>query len=158
LDQIVDETTGCALLSFLDCYLGYDQIAHKEEDPPKISFITPFGAYCYTAMSFGLKNASTTYQRAIQDCLSSQIGQYTEAYVDDVVTKTRSSDTLIEVLTETFANLWKFRWKLNPTKCTFSVPSEELLRFIISHHGIEASLEQIMVITWMGPPQSIKDV
>jgi hypothetical protein len=45
IDQIIDSTTGSALLSFLDCYLGYQHIALKEEDQSKTSFITPFGVY-----------------------------------------------------------------------------------------------------------------
>jgi hypothetical protein len=32
IDQIVDSTAESALMSFLDCYLGYHQIALKEED------------------------------------------------------------------------------------------------------------------------------
>ena len=54
---------------FLDYYSGYHQISLKEEDQIKTSFIMPFGAYCYITMSFGLKNARATYQRAIQMCL-----------------------------------------------------------------------------------------
>ena len=69
IDKVVDSTTGCELLSFLDCYSGYHQISLKEEDQIKTSFITPFGAYCYKTMSFGLKNTRATYQRAIQMCL-----------------------------------------------------------------------------------------
>jgi hypothetical protein len=88
IDQIVDSTAGSALLSFLDCYSGYHQIALRVEDQSKTSFITPFGAYCYTTMSFGLKNAGATYQRAIQACLNEQISCNAEAYVDDVVVKT----------------------------------------------------------------------
>jgi hypothetical protein len=65
IDEVVDSTTGCELLSFVDYYSGYHQISLKEEDQIKTSFITPFGAYCYTTMSFGLKNARATYQRAI---------------------------------------------------------------------------------------------
>jgi hypothetical protein len=53
------------LLYFLDCYSGYHQIALKEEDQIKTAFITPFGTYAYKTMSFGLKNAGATYQRAI---------------------------------------------------------------------------------------------
>ena len=45
----------------------------------------PFGAYCYMTMSFGLKNMSATYQRAIQRCLKDQIRKNVRAYVDDVV-------------------------------------------------------------------------
>ena len=57
IDEVVDSIAGCELLSFLDCYSGYHQIALKKDDQIKTSFITPFGAYCYTTMSFGLKNA-----------------------------------------------------------------------------------------------------
>jgi hypothetical protein len=65
IDEVVDSTAGHELLSILDCYSGYHQIALKQEDQIKTSFITHFGAYCYTTMSFGLKNVGATYQRAI---------------------------------------------------------------------------------------------
>jgi hypothetical protein len=55
IDQVVDSTAGCELLSFLDCYSGYHQIALAVDDQEKTSFITPVGAYCYNTMSFGLK-------------------------------------------------------------------------------------------------------
>ena len=66
IDEVIDSIAGCELLCFLDCYSSYHQIFLKEEDQIKTSFITPFSAYCYTTMSFGLKNADATYQRAIQ--------------------------------------------------------------------------------------------
>jgi hypothetical protein len=98
---------GSVLLSFLDCDSGYHQIASREEDQSKTYFITPFDAYCYKIMSFGLKNTGATYQRAIQTCLSEQIGDNVEAYVDDVVVKTKNLDMLIEDLKQTFENLNK---------------------------------------------------
>jgi hypothetical protein len=104
IDQVIDSTAGCDLLCFLDCYSGYHQIAIKEEDQEKIAFITPFGAYCYTTMSFRLKNTDATYQRAIQACFKRQLNKNVEAYVDDVVVKTRNSNTLIADLEETFAS------------------------------------------------------
>jgi len=55
IDQVIDSTAGCTLLSFLDCYSGYHQIALKEEDQIKTAFITPYGTYYYKTMSFGLK-------------------------------------------------------------------------------------------------------
>jgi hypothetical protein len=57
IDEVIDSTAGCELLSFLDCYAGYHQIAHNKDDQIKTSFITSFSAYCYTTMSFGFKNA-----------------------------------------------------------------------------------------------------
>ena len=105
IDEVVDSTTGCELFSFLDCYYGYHQISLKEDDQIKTSFITSFGTYCYTTMSFGLKNAGATYQRAIQMCLDQQIGCNVKAYIDDVVIKSKTADNLIADLKETFANL-----------------------------------------------------
>jgi hypothetical protein len=61
IDQVIDSTAGCDLLCFLDCYSVYHQIAIKEEDQENTVFITPFGAYCYTTVSFGLQNAGATY-------------------------------------------------------------------------------------------------
>jgi hypothetical protein len=157
IDQVIDSTAGCDLLCFLDCYSGYHQIAIKEEDQKKTAFITLFGAYCYTTMSFGLKNAGATYQRAIQACFKRQLNKNVEAYVDDVVIKTRNSSTLIDDLEETFASLREYRWKLNPNKCVFGVPSGKLLGFIISQCGIEANPEKISTITSMKAPTCIKD-
>jgi hypothetical protein len=109
-------------------------------------------------MSFRLNNAGATYQRAIQACFKRQLNKNVEAYVDDVVVKTRNSNTLIVDLEETFASLREHRWKLDPNKCVFSVPSGKLLGFIISHHGIEANLEKISAITSMKAPMCIKDM
>jgi carbamate kinase len=60
-------------------------------------------------MLFGLKNAGATYQRAIQQCLKDQIrDQLIEAYVDDVVVKTKVTSTLVDDLDHTFKALNKF--------------------------------------------------
>ena len=108
IEEVVDSTAGCELLSFLDCYSSYHQISLKEEDQIKTPFITPFGAYCYTTISFGLQNAGATYQRAIQHCLTKQIGRNVEAYIDDVVVKSKTADDLIADLEETFKSPKEF--------------------------------------------------
>lgn len=59
---VIDSTAGCDLLSFLDAYSGYHQIKLDLADRLKTSFITTFGAYCYTPMTFSLKNARATFR------------------------------------------------------------------------------------------------
>jgi hypothetical protein len=158
IDQVVDSTAGSALLCFLDCYSGYHQIALKVSDQDKMMFITPHDIYCYTTMTFGLMNAEATYQKAIQKYLESQIGRNVEAYVDDVVVKTTNEDDLIADLAQTFANLWHYRWKLNPEKCVFGVPSDKLLGFMVSHRGIKANPTKVDAIHMMNQPTEKKDV
>jgi hypothetical protein len=158
IDQVVDSTAGCSMPSFLDYYSRYHQISLAKEDEEKTAFITPFGAFCYTSMPFGLKNAGATYQRAIQTCLADNWGKRVEAYVDDVVIKTEKSDNFIEDLQLVFNSLRRYRWKLNPEKCVFRVPAGKLLGFIVSHRGIEANPEKIEAIMRMEAPRSQKKV
>ena len=107
IDQIVDSTLGCEILSFLDAYPGYHQIMMKESNQLTTSFITPYGSYCYVTMPFGLKNASATYQRCMQQCFADQIDPLDQpdqverprpmiaVYVDDIVVKTTQACDLI---------------------------------------------------------------
>jgi hypothetical protein len=75
-----------------------------------------------------------------------------------VVVKTREDEGLISDLAEIFDNLRKFKMKLNPEKCTFSVPSGKLLGYMVSHHGIDPNPEKVSTITKMRPPESLHDV
>jgi hypothetical protein len=153
-DQIVDSTAGCETLSFLDAYSGYHQIKMKESDQLATSFITPFGMYCYITMPFGLRNAGATYQRCMNHVFGEHIGRTDEAYVDDIVVKTRKASDL-EV---TFGCLHAKGVKLNPEKCVFGVPRGMLLGFIVSERGIEANSEKIAAITNMAPIKELKGV
>ena len=75
-----------------------------------------------------------------------------EAYMDDIVIKTKDKATLVQDLEETFANLRKINLKLNPEKCVFGVLSDKLLVFFVSQRGIEANPEKIKAIKWMEVP------
>jgi hypothetical protein len=97
IDQIIDSTTGCERLSFLDAYSGYNQIRLKVEDEDKTTFITSHGVYCYMTMPFGLKNVGATYQRCMQACLKEQIGRNIEVYIDDIVIKSTKADSLLKI-------------------------------------------------------------
>ena len=100
-------------------------------------------------MCFVLRNAGATYQRCMQKCLQSQISKNVQVYVDDIVIKTKDKRTLLEDLEETFANLRKYRLKLNPDKCTFGVPAGKLLGFLVSSRGIEVNPAKIRAIERM---------
>jgi hypothetical protein len=70
-----------------------------------ISFITPFGVYCYQMMPFGLKKAGATFQRCKRRVFGELIGCIIEPYVDDIVVKSKKTWDLVPDLTEVFAKL-----------------------------------------------------
>jgi hypothetical protein len=145
-------------MSFLDAYSGYHQIKMKESDQLVTSFITPFGMYCYVTMPFGLWNAGATYQRCMQHIFGEHIGPTVEAYVDDIIIKTKKISNLINDLDIAFKCLRTKNIKLNLEKCVFGVPRGMLLGFIISERDIEANPEKIAAITKMGPIRDLKGV
>jgi hypothetical protein len=65
IDQIVDSTSGCDFLSFLDAYSGFHQIRMSREDSKHTAFVTVDELYCYVVMPYGLKNALPTFVRAM---------------------------------------------------------------------------------------------
>jgi hypothetical protein len=114
--------------------------------------------YCYITMPFGLRNAGATYQRCMNHVFREHIGRTVEAYVDDIIVKTRKASDLLCDLETTFKCLRVKGVKLNPEKCVFGVPQGMLLGFIVSERGIEANLEKIVAITNMGPIKDLKGV
>ena len=81
IDQIVD--------SFLDAYFGYHQIFMSKEDEEKTAFITPCGTYCFVRMPFELRSVGSTFAWAIEIGFESQLHRNIEAYMDDIVVKTK---------------------------------------------------------------------
>jgi hypothetical protein len=158
IDQIVDSTSGCDLLSFLDAYSGFYQIQMSREDRKHTTFVTVDGLYCYVVMPYGPKNALPTFVRATSKTFGDLMRDRVEVYVDDIVVKTKRGSTLVEDLTLVFDKLRATHRKLNPDKCVFGVSTGKLLGFLVSHWGIEESLEKIKAIEAMRPPARIKDV
>jgi len=170
IDQIIDCTSGCEILSFLDAYSGYHQIAMKESDQLATLFITPFCLFCYVTMSLVFKNAGATYQHCMQACFSDQVNPPADpdraeppratvaVYIDDIVIKTPCAGDLFSTLSTTFANLRRFNIKLNPEKCIFGVPKSKLLGYMVSENGIEANRDKIATVTNMGPIRDGKGI
>ncbi|KAI5344786.1 hypothetical protein L3X38_012663 [Prunus dulcis] len=158
IDQLVDATAGHALLSFMDAYLGYNQIFIHPEDQAHTFFITDRGFYCYKVIPFGLKNAGATYQRLLNHLFTPLIGNTMEVYVNDLLVKSRTADKHIPNLSAIFTILKQYKMRMNPTKCAFGVAFGKFLGFMISQRGIEANPEKIQAILDMTIPKTVKDI
>jgi hypothetical protein len=65
IDKIVDSTSGCDIMCFLDAYSGFHQILMSREDEEHTAFITLDVLFCYVYMPYGLKNALPTFVHAM---------------------------------------------------------------------------------------------
>ncbi|KAL0398231.1 UNVERIFIED_CONTAM: Transposon Ty3-G Gag-Pol polyprotein [Sesamum radiatum] len=133
IDTLVDSTSGCEMLSFLDAYQGYNQIPLAPEDQEKASFITDQGVFLLQCHAVWIEKCGGNIPTARQ------------LYVPK---PDRTEHGVLKI----------FGMKLNPAKCTFGVRGGKFLGYMISERGIEANPEKIRAIMDMPPPRSIREV
>jgi hypothetical protein len=99
-EMLINAAAGHKILSFMDGNAGYNQIFIALEDINKTAFRVPgaVGLFEYVVMTFGLKNAGATYQRATNYIFHELIGKLMEIYIDDVVVKSASVEGHLEDL------------------------------------------------------------
>ncbi|XP_028077759.1 uncharacterized protein LOC114279668 [Camellia sinensis] len=109
-------------------------------------------------MPFGLKNAGATFQRMVTKMFAHLLGRTMEAYIDDMVVKSKEKSQYLADLAEMFAILKLHRLRLNAAKCSFGVGTRKFLGFLVTNRGIEADPSQIKAIQDLERPNSTKDV
>ena len=141
IDRLVDSTMGHPRMSFLDAFQGYHQIPLAADDQEKTAFVTPIENYHYKVMPFGLKNAGSTYQRMMTRMFELQMGKSIKVYIDDMVVKSKLVSDHMRDLGDIFGILRKYKLRLNVSKCSFGVGSGKFLGYMVTHRGIEVSLD-----------------
>lgn len=132
IDQLVDATSIHELLSFMDAYSGYKQIKMAEEDVLHTAFNAYNDIYHYVVMPFGL--------------FSYMLGDTMEAYVDDILVKSRLRFYPDLDLERAFEQMKLHNVFLNPSKCNFGVSSEMFFEFMVSQKGIKVKPEKLTAI------------
>jgi hypothetical protein len=153
-DMLVNAAAGHKLISFMDGNAGYNQIFMAGEDIHKTAFRCPgaLGLYEWVVMTFGLKNAGATYQRAMNFTFHKLIGKIVEIYIDDVVVKSKSYEDHLRDLRTTLECTRKYGLKMNPNKCTFGVSAGQFLGFMVHERGIEIGQKSMDAIDKALPP------
>nr|GEU43739.1 reverse transcriptase domain-containing protein [Tanacetum cinerariifolium] len=130
IDWKVESLYGYPFKCFLDAYKGYHQIQLAATDEEKTAFYTGQGVYCYTKMSFGLKNVGATHTEV----------------------------EMVRDIEETFQTLRKINMKLNPKKCSFGLAEGVFPGYVITPEGIKPCPDKTTAILQLPSPQTIKEV
>jgi len=153
-DLLVDATAGHRIISFMDGNVAYNQIFMTEEDIPKTTFRCPghVGLFEWIVMTFGLKNTSATYQRAMNFIFHKFISKLVEIYIDDVVFKSGDFIKHLADLRKVLECTRKHGSKMNPNKCVFGVSTGRFLGFMVHQRGIKISRRSIDTINKIVAP------
>jgi hypothetical protein len=132
-EMLINAAAGNKILSFMDVNAGYNQIFMAPEDKHKTAFrvSSAVGLFEYMVMTFGMKNAGATYQRAMNYIYHDLIIKLVEIYIDDVVVKSTSIGEHLGDLCQVFEQTRRFGLKMNPKKFAFGVSAGQFLGFLV---------------------------
>src|SRR3954464_9249021 len=152
INDLYDQLAGSTVFSKLGLRLGYHHIRVRDEDILKTAFITRYGSYEYTVMSFGLTNAPATFSRLMNYIFMEYLDKFVVVYLDDILVYSKNEEEHVEHLCLILSKLREHKLYAKFSKCEFWLPKVTYLGHVISAKAIAVNPERVhAVLDWTSP-------
>ena len=158
ITDLLDKLGRCAYFSTLDLAQGFHQLEVSPESIPKTAFSTENGHYEYVRMPFGLVNAPSTFQRAMDHILRGLQNKICLVYMDDIIIFSTSLQDHENHLKAVFDELRQFDFKLQLDKSEFLRKEVEYLGHVVTVHGVRPNPKKIEAIRKYPLPDSVTKI
>lgn len=149
---------GATMFSTLNLQSGSWQIAVDDKDRQKTAFITNWGLYEYTCMPFGLCNAPSTFQRAMELVLRGLQWETLLIYMDDIIVFGRGVDESRDRLAQVFSCLHNYGLKLKPSKCHLLQEEVLFLGRVVGSNGIRPNPALVRDVQLWKSPNNVQEL
>lgn len=129
-----------------------------EPDIEKTTFRTHHGHYEYRVMPFGLSNAPSTFQAAMNTLLAPFLRRFATVFFDDILVYSKTLSSHIHHLEAIFKALLQGQFYLKRAKCVFTQDQVEYLGHVVSGRGVEPDPTKIQAMTQCPTPSSAKEL
>jgi hypothetical protein len=92
IDDLFNQLHGACVFSKIDLRSGYHQLKIRECDIPKTAFVSKYGLYQYTMMSFGLTNAPAYFMYLRNKVFMEYLDKFVVVFIDDILVYSRSEE------------------------------------------------------------------
>lgn len=158
IDELLNELGDAQCFSKLDLLQGYHQIRMHSEDIPKMAFRTHHGHYEFKVMPFGLCNAPSTFQAAMNALLRPFLRKFTAVFFDDILVYNASLQDHLHHLECVFNSLSQAQYFLKRSKCLFGQRQLDYLGHVVSGEGVQLDPSKVQAILDWPQPSSPRDL
>ena len=152
VDDCLDELAGSYYYTCLDMATGFWQIKVRERDREKTAFISPSGLFEFQVMPFGLCNAPSTFQRAMDHVLAGLKWRTCIVYVDDILVFSATFEGHLKDLAEVLERCRQHNLKLKPAKCIIASEELKYLGYVVKRGGLAVDPEKVRAVRDLAPP------
>jgi hypothetical protein len=158
VDDLLDQLCGVCVFSKIDLWSGYHQLKVRECEIPKTAFISGYGLYKYTVMSFLLTNVPAYFMYQMNKVFMEYLNKFVVVFIDDILDYLRSAEEHEEHLRLILQKLWDHRLYTKLSKCEFWLKQVAFLGHTISKGGISVYPSKVQdVLSWKAPT-SVGDI
>ncbi|KAK1666131.1 hypothetical protein QYE76_054290 [Lolium multiflorum] len=158
INDLFDQLSGATVFSKMDLRSGYHQIKIRTEDIPKTAFMTRYGLYEYTVMSFGLTNAPATFMRLMNSVFMEYLDKFVIIYIDDILVYSKTEEEHTEHLRLVLTKLREHRLYAKFSKCEFWLQELIFLGHVVSAKGVAVIPEKVQSVLDWKTPKSAKEI
>jgi hypothetical protein len=158
IDDLFDQLKGACVFSKIDHRSGYHQLKIRAIDIPKTAFITWYGLYEYTVMSFGLTNAPAYFMYLMNKVFMENLYKFVVVFIDDILIFSKNEEDHVEHLHVVLHKLKENQRYAKLSKYEFWLKEVPFLGHIISEGGISVDPSKVKdVLSWK-TPQNVSDI
>ncbi|WVZ76540.1 hypothetical protein U9M48_024507 [Paspalum notatum var. saurae] len=158
IDDLFDQLQGACVFSKIDLRSGYHQMKIHPSDIPNTAFITRFGLYEYTVMSFGLTNALAYFMNLMNKVFMEYLDKFVVVFIDDILIYSKTEEEHEENLRLVLQKLREHKLYAKLSKCEFWLDQVPFLGHIVSKGGIMVDPGKISSVMDWKVPEVVEEV